>query len=290
MRYLYNTPVKIAPHWIRDQRSIAGRVFTLRAWSFQSLEEARERLEAKARRLEHFYRSAGSADDVAQLRHDLRRLNDQTMEYSTVLTETVVDVIDAHNTITRNHYGAEVLNSTDTCFLDVDAFPPSLVERITSLFTSTQRHDQDRLLEAASRICREHAGMAMRVYRTARGWRVVAAAPGLTPDSPLAATLYRRLRVDPLYAALCSKQACWRARLTPKPYRMRPELPGPYPQPKSSAESQADTDAWVAAYREKSAGKAVCRLVDTLGPSINTRIVQEHDSRTGAAMLDAPLY
>lgn len=278
--------MRIAPYWIREQRVIAGMQMKLRAYSFSSQQEAQERLEAKARLLHEFYSSPGSADDVARLRRGLSSLNDQLSGYSSVITEAVVEQIDEHNVITRNRYGVEVLNSTDTCFLDVDDFPAGFMERVRAFFGGARSGEQ-RLLETVRTLCRDHESLSMRVYRTSRGWRIMAEAPGLTPDSPLAAQLFRSLNVDALYADLCHRQECWRARLTPKPYRVG--MRGVYPHPAEPGEPDAAAAEWLAAYRAHCEGKAVCRLVDSFGSAVNNRVVQEHDARTLALRQEYPL-
>lgn len=270
--------MKIAPYWIREVREIGGLRYKLRAFSFRSAAEARERLEAKAAALRVFHSSRGGAEDVAALRRALRLLSEQGEgEYEVVMAEPIVQQVDAHNVITRNRYGAEVLNSDDTCFLDVDVFAPGLMDRLRSIFGRKQS-DEERLLAAVGRLCAEDATLGVRVYRTARGWRLLAAGEGLAPDSARMEEICARLQVDKMYAGLCRKQRCWRARLTPKPGRMG--LP-PYPCPQDS-ESTAAAE-WLELYAEKSARYAVCRLVECLGEPVSSDIVALHDERTGAA-------
>ena len=278
--------MRIAPYWKREQREIAGMRMKLRSFSFCSQEEACARLEAKAQLLQEFYSGTRSPREVEQLRRRLRELNEQAEGYSVVVAEARLEELDEHNIITRNRYGVEVLNSADTCFLDVDTFPAGLAERLLSLL-GKRFSDEERLLKTARRLCAEHEQLAMRVYRTARGWRIMAEAPGLSPDSPLAQQLMKALHVDALYADLCRKQACWRARLTPKPHRAG--MPCAYPHPAEPGELTAEAEEWLAAYRAKCEGMAVCRLVDTFGPAIHSRVVQEHDARTLALKPDLRL-
>lgn len=272
--------MKIAPHWVRETREIAGMRFRLRGYSFRSVAEARERLEEKARLHAALYEKR-PAMEPCEYRARLRSLDEQQSEteYSVVITEEILERVDDDNTITRNRYGVEVLNSQDTCFLDVDSFAPGLLARLWGFFTG-KRNDEERLLQVVRELCEKDAVQGARVYRTARGWRLAVSAPGLAPGSVCMEKLCEGLRVDPLYRKLCEKQGCWRARLTPKPWRLR--MPCVYPQPAASDEDSSAAAEWLALYRQKSEAVSVCRLVDTVGKPISGAVIELHDSRTGA--------
>ena len=278
--------MRVAPYWVREKHSIGGVEYRLRAYSFRSMAEARERMEQKVRALGRF-RSAATAENVEALRAEMRRIDEQPAagEYDVVALEPILSRVDEHNIITRNHYGAEVLNSDDTCFLDVDAFGPGFAEWVLGLF-SRRRSDEERLLHAVQRLCADSPGTAVRAYRTARGWRLIVAAAGLAPDSPLMRELSARLHVDPMYAGLCRRQRCWRARLTPKPVRLG--MPG-FPRAADSESAPAAAADWVELYAEKSRGVATCRLLDTFGPHLDSPAITLHDSTTGALIPDLPL-
>lgn len=281
--------MRIAPYWVSEKREIAGMLFRLQGYSFCSAEEAQARLEEKARLHAALYGSP-AAISPAEYRARLRRLDEQpdTGEYSAVIAEELLEELDARNVITRNRYGAEVLNSEDTCFLDVDHFVPTgLWTRIVRCFGGGPG-EEELLLEAVRRLCREEPELGVRVYRTARGWRLAAVAPGLSPGSVAMETLCSRLQVDALYCKLCMKQGCWRARLTPKPFRLR--MPGKYPQPlSSSAAGGQEAQEWLALYKARAAGSAVCRLVDTVGTPVRNAIISLHDERTSALKPEFPL-
>src|SRR5262249_35812590 len=71
---------------------------------------------------------------------------------------------------------------------------------------------------------------------------------------------------DPLYVRLCQAQSCFRARLTPKPWRcgMRPPS-APYPWENSRRESQFRS--WLLKYETAIREYSVCKLIDHLGPA-----------------------
>ena len=252
--------------------------FKLCGFSFRSHDEARERLEEKARVLAAFY---GGELGVEERRRKFLELNEQAQaeEYDVVITEEVLRRVDEENVITRNRYGVDVLNSADTCFLDVDEWRPSAWGRFLRIF-GIGKSDEELLLDAVRELCSEDITYGVRVYRTTRGWRLIAVADGLSPDSPRMAAFCERLRVDPLYREMCRKQGCWRARLTPKPYRLG--MPRTYPCARVAGQAGPDAAEWLALYREKSAHTAVCRLVDVFGAPVKGHIVELHDELTGA--------
>lgn len=61
---------------------------------------------------------------------------------------------------------------------------------------------------------------AWAVYQTPAGWRLLALHRQFDPSAPETADMMRRLQVDRLYLAMCRRQKCFRARVSPKPWRM----------------------------------------------------------------------
>ena len=86
---------------------------------------------------------------------------------------------------------------------------------------------------------------------------------------------------DPLYALLCNKQGCYRARLTPKPSRMK--LKGykvKYPREGDDSEFQS----WVSEYENMSRSFSVCKLIEQVGASYSMNdVVMLHDDVTGVS-------
>ncbi|MEL7474589.1 MAG: hypothetical protein AAGK04_14830, partial [Planctomycetota bacterium] len=129
-----------------------------------------------------------------------------------------------------------------------------------------------------------------RVYQTAAGLRYLLIHPPLDPADDTTAALLRSLRSDERYATLCRVQRSFRARLTPKPWRVGVE------RFNVRYESYRDADPafvqWLERYREASKGHAVCRLERTIGNAhaeeLIARLTDLHDAATGVG-LDRPL-
>ncbi|MBE6435997.1 MAG: hypothetical protein E7030_07315 [Akkermansiaceae bacterium] len=273
--------MKIPPHWVKEQTLIGERKLTLCGSSFESMEHARAQLEHK-RALWQAYLANPAAHPsfVSQLRALDMLPHEQ--EYHVTVTESIAAQLNADNVITRNRYGSLVLNSESLCFVDVDSFNDSLLRRLFGLHRSPELL----LLQKVRSLCAEDSTLSARVYRTAHGWRVLLQGAGISPVSPRMEQLFDALQADPLYRNLCRKQLCWRARLSPKPYHLG--LPR-FPFLTDSAQAPTQMAEWLALYEQKTAPFGVCRLLDSFGPSIESDILQLHDTQTRALIPDLPL-
>lgn len=137
--------------------------------------------------------------------------------------------------------------------------------------------------EPAWEFARDHPDLGVRVYRTAAGLRVLVTGADVAPASERAREILTVLGTDPLYLELCVTHESYRARLTPKPYRIgRSALSVPWPCADGGEERR--WLRWVDGYEQASAGGAVCRLISASGPvpgPDEQRLVELHDQRTG---------
>lgn len=277
--------MKIPPYWVREKRVVRGREVKLFGASFDSIAAAQASLAERARLWEAYLAQpsvspAVFADFTAALRALAALPGEDT--YSAAVLEPVIAAPDEQNLVTRNRYGALVLNSTSLCFVDVDHFRGGGLLR----FLGLGKKPEQLLLEAAEKLCRQDDSLSARVYRTARGWRVALQGQGLSLGSAREAQLFLALQADPLYVNLCRKQACWRARLSPKPFHMG--LPR-FPYLTDSTQAPQQMAAWVEQYEARTAPYAVCRLLDAFGPAWRSPILELHDSHTRALTPDLPL-
>lgn len=113
---------------------------------------------------------------------------------------------------------------------------------------------------------KQRSSWLMRVYRTPRGYRVLVMHKTFAPDSREAQQFMKAIRGDPLYALMCRNQKCFRARVSPKPWRIGVEhirpRPGVWP---IKRERMTDRRRWVERYDDKARGYASCRFVKTFG-------------------------
>lgn len=122
----------------------------------------------------------------------------------------------------------------------------------------------DRRIEA---FVRQHPAWRLRQYATPAGVRLLALHRGFDPREPEVAACFAALGADPVYALMCVRQRCFRARVSPKPWRIgierhiRPR-PGTWPiDPARMPERRR----WIEDYERRAEGFAACRYVRTLG-------------------------
>ena len=237
--------------------------------------------------------SLAEAGDVAErnfsaLQTRLNGENDPWSYDARPIREEIVRELSPENIVTRNRYGAEVLNSETLVFVDIDGFrppAPSLLETLRVLFTgNTRLTPEERMLAQIRKTAArpEYASCLIRVYRTCAGFRLIVQGDGFAPGSKETRKLMRSFGADSLYATLCDTQKCFRARLTPKPYRVRQHgRKFLWPRPEAEAREAAE---WLDSYRKKSEPYAVCRYVETLNGSDECcdPVIQFHDEATRA--------
>lgn len=116
-------------------------------------------------------------------------------------------------------------------------------------------------------FARRHPAWSIRVYETPRGWRLLVTHATFDPRGADAQALFMAIRADPLYVRMCFNQNCFRARVSPKPWRigidqhLRPR-PGVWP---ITDDRLPDRVAWVKQYENQAAAYAACRYAQTLG-------------------------
>ena len=112
-----------------------------------------------------------------------------------------------------------------------------------------------------------HPDWHLRLYRTPAGFRVLVMHRPFDPKDPQVTAFFGALGVDRIYAAMCMNQHCFRARVSPKPWRigigshMRPR-PGVWPVKPEHLENR---QAWIRDYEKRATDFASCAFVETIG-------------------------
>ncbi len=164
--------------------------------------------------------------------------------------------------VTRNRYGAKVLNTARLLFLDIDIPPQGLLQRLRRLFGAPAA-EEVRLEELRQALTR-YGRATFRIYRTASGFRALAVDREYDPAGREAQELMQATGTDPAFSRLCRAQGSFRARLTPKPWRCDLSLP-PGRYPREETNSQQAFAAWLRQYEKVSESFAVCRYLETVG-------------------------
>jgi len=123
--------------------------------------------------------------------------------------------------------------------------------------------------------------LSVRVYDTAAGVRLIVTGRDFDPAGKQAQALMSDVHADPLDATLCRRQRCFRARLIPKPHRLKCRTTRVvFPRDETQ---DAEHAAWVTQYEAASQGRAVCTFVQALGRrSQPNALVEYHHSLTHA--------
>jgi hypothetical protein len=192
-----------------------------------------------------------------------------------------------HALITRNAYGALVLNCEGVMFVDAD-HQPSIGGLAKRLFK--RKGPLDTAIEGAEQLVRERGG-GIRLYETRAGVRYLLTDAVFDPAGDETQRIMSALAADPCYMRLCRVQESFRARLTPKPWRCGLPTP-PVRWPLEDDDAQRAMDTWLDRYEQACTVNAVCRHRATLGAaSVHPRVEEVmtlHDELTGAE-LDLPL-
>lgn len=280
-------------YWTDETRTLSSHDgsqvrFRFRVGSNESQADAEEKAAALFRTAGNFLlRANPSAEDVRAFREEMRRIRGieaGSDDYRKPICEEILRELNPCNVVTRNHYGAEVLNSTSTCFIDVDHIAWTFRDILRNIFGCYGI--AEKTLETAEKLAAkpENADLGFRVYRTAAGMRVIVTGNGLEPRSDRVHALFKAFHADLRYAYLCDLQNCFRARLTPKPFRLRvrrPEKLGRFPAfPYASESDRAGAKAWIADYDDRSEYYAVCRFLKSFGRPAEDAVIAFHDEAT----------
>ncbi len=201
-------------------------------------------------------------------------------DYESEIREELLQMVDDHSVITRNRYGARVLNVEKLMILDIDK-PKPAAGGLGGLFKKKDtRPPKEQIFEIVKTLATtKYKDLGFRIYETYQGARVIVLGKEFNPRDVATKKMMDEFNCDPLYTLLCNKQGCYRARLTPKPSRMK--LKGykvKYPREGDDSEFQR----WVSEYENMCRSFSVCKLIEQVGASqYVTDVVRLHDDVTG---------
>jgi hypothetical protein len=174
-------------------------------------------------------------------------------------------------------------------------FAVSVSKRIGAVLMAARGGPRAFAERRIKRFLAAHPDWHIRTYETPAGMRVVALHALFDPASPEALAFFRAIGADETYVRMCQRQRCFRARLTPKPWRigmqqhLRPR-PGVWP---INPHFMPLREKWVAEYEQRSLGYAACRFIEDLGTSFTDptarRVVELHDRECRALVSGMPL-
>ena len=270
--------MNFAPFWARAkcEGQIAWR------WSFRSFAEAQTLAEQAAQQVAERMRHG----DIPPRQHGY--YPDRPFR-EPVLREIKNPAGEVVAVVTRNSYGCLVLNTARVMFVDVDLPEPKRPGLFKRLFGKPEitppGNPLNDVISKAEIWMRNHSGWGWRIYRTRAGLRLLATHALFEPETATSDGVFDALGADPLYRQLCSAQKCFRARLTPKPWRCGIGKP-PSRWPWLNEKAEAKFKKWETKYQSESGNWATCELVRKIGdanmhPDVQL-ILGVHDEATKA--------
>src|SRR5690606_34611000 len=130
--------------------------------------------------------------------------------------------------------------------------------------------------------------LGIRLYRTPGGYRAIVTSHTIPPKSDESRQLLTALGSDPLYVRLCEQQECYRARLTPKPWRIGLQVPDIQSFPRIDEQAEREMEAWIKRYEHASRTWAACEFiadfgVKTVHPDVAPVLAWHDESEIGRA-------
>ena len=191
--------------------------------------------------------------------------------------------IDFNDTPSQPLYFAGLFALFLLCAVSALLFKSWIVLGIGMLFSiMISRQTAEKLLEIQHRFISnpEQQGLALirsfsqshptwhlRVYRTPKGFRVLVMHQIFDPRGEEAQQLFNALQADPNYVRMCKNQNCFRARISPKPWRIGLEAlrSGVWPVKEQSMHARK---VWVDEYQTRAEEYASCKFVEQLGSQL----------------------
>jgi len=279
--------MKIPAYWSKataEDTDRDGRKASFSCWrsSDRSREEAYQSALAAARNV---LRSFLSGNRLGRYAYGETPLREEIVER---FTDSQGELVAA---VTRNAYGSLVLNTGRIMFIDLDFPPASFGESIQYFFArmfdksavSPEARRESEVRQRLEQPLGDNYQWSLRLYRTCAGMRALVTHDLFDPAAEGTLAVLRSVGSDPLYVRLCKAQNCFRARLTPKPWRCG-HTTNPVRWPTEDRAQQVRFEQWQSQYAAKQSQYATCRLLGTLGndgvhPEA-TRIIEVHDKTT----------
>ena len=200
--------------------------------------------------------------------------------YTASIREEFVEQLSSDVIVTRNRYGALVMNSSALMFIDIDHPHMELKHKFCRFFRKTLNEKKMIVQQIEALAQDRYSQFHFRVYETAAGIRVMVTNWPAEPGASATQDLFEACHADPLYAMLCARQRCYRARLTPKPYRIH--VKGFHRSWPVSEDVIPQLSLWQKEYEAASQRYAVCRFIKNINGRFSSPEIEYHDKLTHA--------
>ncbi|HEY6331561.1 MAG TPA: hypothetical protein VI756_19710 [Blastocatellia bacterium] len=256
--------MNIPKYWakqIQQANDDRGRRFLFKCWQWSNLsqDDAAERAKIRARELLIKTQSGQLLDRYS---YGERAMREEIKEGISDGDGGEIGII------TRNSYGCLVLNAARAMFVDVD-FEDRTTQSsggvLNRLFGGKRRESPEETgLRSVEEWAVRNPDFSLRVYRTFAGLRCLVTNDTFDPTSAESIGVMKALKADPLYINLCRNQQCFRARLTPKPWRIGASHP-PTSYPWDDPTQETKYREWEEEYELWAANFTACKLIGRFG-------------------------
>ena len=155
-----------------------------------------------------------------------------------------------------------------------------------------QRHntvnEKQKALERIEQFSNDNPTWSFRLYRTPNGYRILVTHRPFSPTDSEVLSFFAAIGTDSIYQRMCQNQQCFRARVSPKPWRIgikehvKP-ISGAWP---IAPEKVPLRNAWVERYEAAAKDYAACEYISSYGyatvHSTVRSVLALHDSLSGA--------
>lgn len=125
---------------------------------------------------------------------------------------------------------------------------------------------EKKALSRIKKISKENPELNLRIYRTPLGLRILLMNDTYCPTDDNVIRLLKDFQSDTIYIQMCKNQNCFRARVSPKPWRIGVERlkprPGVWP---IKEERMTERRKWVANYEKKARSYCSCHYLMQMG-------------------------
>lgn len=244
-------------HWYRATAN------KLVAWGWSEHSEAKRNAVARLEKIQRWL-SSDQDEELARYHYEV---DDVIREF--VIEQIVGTKNEILGVVSRNAYGSLILNAASMLIVDIDiehhVTRPSLLGRLLGKHGVDADSIRQHRLELIRSLSRQNPNWSLGVYQTAAGLRVIVTNEFFPAQDAFVASIMDMLMADRLYRKLCRTQNCFRARLTPKPWRIGLTETAPkFPFPNSDVESEFDR--WYKKYLQRAAKYSVCQKIAHFGP------------------------
>lgn len=147
-------------------------------------------------------------------------------------------------------------------------FASTVAQYIFNIINTSKGGVDNIALQPIKHFSQQHPDWHLRIYRTPLGYRILVMHRTFDPGADDTHAFFNATNTDPLYMAMCKNQQCFRARLTPKPWRI--DMPHITPRPgvwPINPTRLPERYRWIKEYDRLSRNYAACTFMTSMGSS-----------------------